>query len=131
MPKQKIKTGEEWKKSLTEEQYDVCWRKGAEPPFGGKYWNNHEEGVYKCVCCGNELFSSKTKYDSGTGWPSFWESLKQENIRTETDYGHGMVRMEVLCDKCGAHLGHVFDDGPAPTHKRFCINSASLKFVKS
>ncbi len=131
MPKQKIKTEDEWKKSLTEEQYDVCWRKGTEPPFAGKYWNNHEEGVYKCVCCGNELFSSKTKYDSGTGWPSFWESLKQENIRTETDYSHGMVRTEVLCGKCGAHLGHVFDDGPAPTHKRFCINSASLKFVKS
>jgi len=121
---------EELKGRLTPEQYEICINKGTEPPFSGKYYNSKEKGNYKCVCCGQKLFSSKTKYDSGTGWPSFWEPIDEEKVSCEQDASYGMVRTEVTCSNCGAHLGHVFDDGPEPTNLRYCINSTSLKLEK-
>jgi peptide-methionine (R)-S-oxide reductase len=118
---------EKRKVKLTQEQYQVCIRKGTELPFTGKYWHCKEDGLYRCVCCGNELFDSETKFDSGTGWPSFWAPAKMQNLKFVLDKSHGMRRIEVQCNNCGAHLGHVFDDGPHPTGKRYCINSASLE----
>jgi peptide-methionine (R)-S-oxide reductase len=125
-----VKTDEEWKAMLTPEQFEVARRKGTERAFTGKYWDLHDQGVYRCVCCGNELFTSETKYDSGCGWPSFYAPLDESKIDKEVDRSYGMTRTEVTCSRCGAHLGHVFDDGPNPTGLRFCMNSASLDFTK-
>jgi peptide-methionine (R)-S-oxide reductase len=119
---------EDWKKKLTPEQFNVCRLGGTESPFSGKYYKHKEKGTYICVACGQDLFSSQTKFESGTGWPSFYDVLKSSNVTLKEDLSYGMRRVEVLCSKCSSHLGHVFDDGPPPTGQRFCINSVSLDF---
>jgi peptide-methionine (R)-S-oxide reductase len=124
------KTDDEWRRELTPEEYAVTRKKGTEPPFTGEYYQNKEAGMYRCVCCGAELFSSDAKFESGSGWPSFYAPVKSENVAEQPDSSHGMQRVEILCGRCDAHLGHVFPDGPRPTGLRYCVNSASLKFEK-